>query len=148
MKEVKKEKSAKDMPKENIQETNIEFSGPERRQFVRLDYAAPLAYKVCKKETISNILQGYTVNVSQSGALCKIKDKVRKNDILWVSFDRNALNICKDMEKNAVIYQNGIIGKVVRIEHNRDKDYEIGIRFITKEEKNFNNIYPKVHFLI
>jgi uncharacterized protein (DUF927 family) len=135
------------MPKKNKQKTNTEFSGPERRQFVRLDYAAPLAYKVCKKATISNILQGYTVNVSQSGALCKINDKVKKNDLLWISFDRSALDICKDIESNVAIYQNGIIGKVMRIERNDDKAYNVGIRFITREEKNLSNIFPKVHFL-
>ncbi|MBI4982400.1 MAG: PilZ domain-containing protein [Candidatus Omnitrophica bacterium] len=135
------------MPKKNKQKTNTGFSGPERRQFVRLDYAAPLAYKVCKKATISNILQGYTVNISQSGALCKINDKVKKNDLLWISFDRSALDICKDIESNVAIYQNGIIGKVMRIERNDDKAYNVGIRFITREEKNLSNIFPKVHFL-
>ena len=135
------------MPKKNKQKTNTEFLGPERRQFVRLDYAAPLAYKVCKRATINNILQGYTVNVSQSGALCKINDKVKKNDLLWISFDRSALDICKDIESNVAIYQNGIIGKVMRIERNDDKAYNVGIRFITREEKNLSNIFPKVHFL-
>jgi ATP-dependent Lon protease len=46
-----------------------------------------------------------------------------------------------------VIYQNGVIGKVVRIVPRKDKTYDVGIQFITREEKNLTNIYPKIHFL-
>jgi hypothetical protein len=37
------------------------YNGPERRQFVRLDYSIPLDYKVCKQETLTKLLQGYTL---------------------------------------------------------------------------------------
>ncbi len=92
------------------------YTGPERRQFVRLDYVTPLDYKVCKKETITKLLQGYTSNVSKTGLLCTIKQKVEPEDILWLVFDRDTLNICQDIEKSSLVYQNGIIGKVVRVE--------------------------------
>ena len=117
------------------------YQGPERRHFVRLDYTTPLTYKVCKKETISKLLQGYTTNISQAGLLCSIKDKVNKEDILWLSFDRAVLSICRDLEKRSFIYQNGIIGKVVRIAHKLDGTYDVGIQFMTREEKNLTNIY-------
>ena len=123
------------------------YKGPERRQFVRLDYTAPFACKVCKTKTVSNLLKGYTADISQAGLLCNIKDKVKENDILWISFDRATLSICEDLEKRILIYQNGIIGKVVRIEHKKSNTYNVGIQFITREEKNLTNIYPKIHFL-
>lgn len=123
------------------------YGGPERRQFVRLDYITPLAYKVCNKDTLTKLLQGYTSNVSQAGLLCTIKEKVNKEDILWLSFDRNVLSICEDVEKNSLIYQNGIIGKVVRIESKKDNMYTVGVQFITREEKNLTNIYPKIYFI-
>jgi len=123
------------------------YNGLERRKFFRLDYSIPLDYKVCKKETLSKLLQGYTSNVSEAGVLCNIKDKVNKDDILWLCFDRATLNICEDLEKRALIYQNGIIGKVVRIEPKDLGDYDVGIQFITREEKNLTHIYPKIHFL-
>lgn len=123
------------------------YKGIERRKFVRLDYLAPLAYKVCKKSTISKLLKGYTSNISQSGMLCNIKDKVKKNDIMWFSFNRDTLGICTDLETRSLIYQNGIIGKVVRAKHKRNGSYDVGIQFITREEKNLTNIYPKVYFL-
>lgn len=119
----------------------------ERRQFVRLDYTAPLACKVCKRKTISMLLKGYTVNISQAGLLCNIKEKVRKNDILWLSFDRPTLSICEGLEKRSLIYQNGVIGKAVWIKRMKGDNYNVGIQFITREEKNLTNIYPKIHFL-
>jgi len=123
------------------------YKGRERRKFVRLDYLAPLAYKVCKKSTVSKILKGYTSNISQSGLLCNIRDRVKKNDIMWISFNRDMLNICTDMETKSLVYQNGIVGKVIRTKHKRNGSYDVGIQFITREEKNLTNIYPKVYFL-
>lgn len=123
------------------------YKGTERRQFVRLGYTVPLAYKVCKKETISKLLEGYTANISSSGLFCNIKEHVHKDDILWLSFDKDTLNFCRDLDKRSFVYQNGVIGKVVRTEHKGDGTYNIGIQFITREEKNLTHIYPKIYFI-
>jgi len=123
------------------------YRGPERRRFVRLDYVTPLGFKVCNKKTISKLLQGYAANISPAGLLCNINQKVKRNDILWLSFDRGVLSVCESLEKRSLIYQNGVIGKVVRIVSKKNNTYDIGIQFITREEKNLTNIYPKVYFL-
>lgn len=123
------------------------YQGHERRQFVRLDYTTPLNYKVCKKKTVAKLLKGYIADISQAGIFCRIKEKVKKKDILWLSFDRPTLTICEDLERRSLIYQNGIIGKVVRIEPKSKNTYNVGLQFITREEKNLTHIYPKVHFL-
>src|SRR3989338_7316984 len=125
----------------------MEYKGSERRNFMRLDYRALLAYKVCRQETINKLLQGYTADISRSGLLCNIKERVNKDDILWLSFDRGMLNIFEEIERRSLIYQNGIIGKVVRIEQRNDDTYNVGVQFITREEKNSTNIYPKFHFI-
>jgi hypothetical protein len=91
------------------------------------------------------LLEGYTSNISQSGLLCNIKQKVTKDDVLWLSFDRSTLSICEELEKRAFIYQNGIIGKVVRVDPKRNS-YDVGVQFITREEKNLTHIYPKIYF--
>jgi len=122
------------------------YQGSERREFLRLDYMAPLAYKICKKETISMLLQGYTANVSEAGLLCNVKEKIKKDEIVWLSFDRATLSICVDLEKRVLIYQNGIIGKVVRVEPKDSDSYNVGVQFITREEKNLTYIYPKFYF--
>jgi len=123
------------------------YKGPERRQFLRLDFMTPLNYKVCKKKTISMLLDGYTSNVSQAGLLCNINDKVKIDDIVWLSFDRATLSICEELEKRVLIYQNGIVGKVVRVMPKKAETFDVGIQFLTREEKNLTNIYPKFYFL-
>jgi hypothetical protein len=119
------------------------FNIQERREFFRINYAAPLAYKVCNKDTVSKLLQGYTSNISEAGMLCNIREQVNADDILWLSFDRGVLDICAQMEKRALIYQNGVIGKVVRIEPKGYDNFDVGIRFLTREEKDWSNEYKK-----
>ncbi|MCX5706166.1 MAG: PilZ domain-containing protein [Candidatus Omnitrophica bacterium] len=109
----------------------------ERREFMRLNFAVPLNYKVCKKETVSKLLEGYTSNISSAGLLCNIKEIVNPDDILWLAFDRGVLNICEELEKKVLIYQNGIIGKVVRIEPCGQNNYDVGIKFLTRQERDF-----------
>ena len=124
----------------------FEYRGPERRKFIRLAHSAPLSYKICSKSTVSKLLDGYTANVSETGLLCRIKERVDKDDLIWLCFDRTILGSCQEMDKKALIYQNGIIGKVVRVEH-KEGHYEVGIQFVTREEKNLTHIYPKVYFM-
>ncbi|MDD2927276.1 MAG: PilZ domain-containing protein [Candidatus Omnitrophica bacterium] len=112
--------------------------GPEeRRESARFDYATPLAYKVCKKETLSKLLTGYTSNISTAGLLCNFRETVNPEDVLWLSFDRGVLSVCAELEKRVFIYQNGIIGKVVRVEPKGYDNYDVGIKFLTREEQNF-----------
>ena len=123
------------------------FSGPEKREYVRLEYSKPLAYKVCKQETLTKIFEGYTVNVSQIGLLCNLKDKVKIDDILWLSFDRNILIICKEVEKRSMIYQNGVIGKVVRVNNDPNGSFDVGVKFLTREEKELPDVKTSINFL-
>lgn len=108
----------------------------ERREFLRLDYSTPLAYKICKKETITKLLEGYTSNVSAAGLFCNVKETVNTEDIIWLSFDRGVLSICEELEKRVFIYQNGIIGKVVRVEEKGYDNFDVGVKFITREEQD------------
>ena len=123
------------------------YTGPERREFVRLPYSTPLAYKVCKPETLSKMLGGYTVNVSQAGLLCSIKDEVKVDDIIWLSFDKSILIFCTEIERHSFIYQNGIIGKVVRVSRSESKMYDIGVKFITLEDKDSFHIKEQTEML-
>lgn len=126
--------------------TQAAYNGVERREFARLSYSAPLNLKVCKQETIARLLSGYASDISRAGLLFNTKERVSPDDILWLNFDRSTLEFCQELEKNVLIYQNGIIGKVARIEQ-KGGTYDIGVRFITREEKNSSYIYPKIYFL-
>jgi len=122
------------------------YSQNERRSFARLEYSVPLGFKICNKKTISKLCAGYSVNISQSGISCNIREKVNPDDILWLSFDRATLDFCRELEKRVLIYQNGIIGNVTRVELDDLGTYSIGVKFITREEKNSANIYPQTYF--
>ncbi len=113
-----------------------EFQGIERRKAGRVEYAVPLSYKVCKEETISKLLEGYTSNISPQGLLCNIKERVSTDNILWLVFDRDTLDFCSQIEKSSLVYQRGIVGKVVRVQDGQNGTYDVGIRFITREEKD------------
>jgi len=119
----------------NPRDIDNTYTGPERRQFIRMSYKTPLMYKVCKEETISKLLEGYTRDISQSGLLCNIKDEVPKDCILWLGLDMGMLSICEEIEKNVVIVQKGILGKVVRMIKQGNTSYDVGVRFITRCEK-------------
>ena len=123
------------------------YNGLDRREFSRLDYVTPIMFKVCRKEVLDKLLAGYTSDVSQAGLLCNIKEDVKPDDILWLSFDRATLNICEELDRRSLIYQNGIIGKVARIEPQQDGTFNVGVQFIIREEKDFTHIYPKIKFV-
>jgi hypothetical protein len=119
----------------------------ERRKFPRLNYVKPISFKVCKKKTVSVLLKGYISNISQAGLLCNIQDRVKKNDLLWLCFDRDVLVVCTELEKRSFIYQSGVIGKVIRVAPKNNGSFDVGIQFVTREEKNLTNIYPKSYFI-
>lgn len=125
-----------------------DYPGAERREFTRIECSAPFDFKVCSKKTISKLLEGYTSNISKAGLLCDIKDKVRENDILWLAFDKGTLSLCSDLEKRSLIYQNGVVGKVVRVEPGKSGHYDVGIRFLTREEKNTSLYLPQENRLL
>jgi len=107
----------------------------DRRQFIRLSYKTPLMYKVCKRSTISMLMEGYTRNISKAGLLCNIKDLIPKTSTLWLKLDMGALSLCKEIEKRCVIVQQGILGRVAWFKKLSKDSYDVGVRFITREEK-------------
>ena len=88
-----------------------------------------------------------TTKYKASGGKEYFLEIVNKDDILWLAFDKDILDLCTGLEKQTFIYQNGIIGKVVRIESKDNSTFDVGVQFITREEKNLTNIYPKIYFL-
>ena len=111
---------------------------PERRATVRITCQTPLQYKICKEETISKIMEGYTHDVSSDGLRCTIADKIPVGCTLWLRLDKDAIMLCEEIEKRAVILQQGILGKVIWVDKLDQDKYEIGLRFITREEKGYH----------
>ena len=112
----------------------MEIKASERRTGVRISCQTPLTFKVCKEETISKIMAGYTQNISPDGLRCNISDNVPIGCVLWLKLDKDALILCEEIEKKSVILQQGILGKVIWVEKQNTDSYDIGLQFITREE--------------
>jgi hypothetical protein len=80
-------------------------------------------------------MEGYSRNISNSGLMCNLNERVPSGNVLWLKLDSGALELCKDIEKNSVIIQQGVFGKVVWQKKQPDSSYDIGVRFITRKEK-------------
>jgi len=127
------------MVKKTTKRKKKNYKGPERRDFIRLSYKTPLMYKVCKRKTFSKLMQGYTHNISRSGLRCTLSDKVPMNSVVWLQLDIGALSMCEEIERGCAILQHGILGKVVWVKKKKDKSCDVGVRFITREEKKIED---------
>ncbi len=120
-------------------------SSQERREFFRLNYTTPLHFKtyptrIGRTETAS---VGRSRNVSQSGVLFQTeKNPPQLSSIVWMNLDIRTLTICKEIEKRALIFNNGLLGRVVRVEEdvNENNLYDIGVCFLTQDQQNSKEI--------
>ncbi len=79
-------------------------------------------------------MEGYTRDISKDGVRCSIPERIPVGCTLWLQLDRDALMMCEEIEKKAVILQHGILGKVVWVEKQKE-NFEIGLQFLIREEK-------------
>ena len=107
----------------------------EKRAAIRISCEAPLMFKICKPKTISKIMEGYTKNVSKDGLQCSINEQVPVGSTLWLKLDRDTLVLCEEIDKRAVILQQGILGQVIWIAPVREHQFDIGLQFLIREEK-------------
>lgn len=107
----------------------------DRREFFRVPYANSLRYKACNETGTTATAQ----NISQSGILFQTQQEPPKlSSIVWLSLDMRTLKICQEIESKALIFNNGILGKVVRVEEDADsgKSYDIGVCFLRKDQRD------------
>lgn len=114
----------------------------ERREFFRLNFTTPVRFKpveikALQKTETSDSLQGSTRNISQSGILFQTENKPPKlSSILWMNLDMRTLKICQEIESKALIFNNGVLGKVVRVEEDPNNTYDVGVCFLRKDHKD------------
>ena len=107
-----------------------------RRDYFRMDYRRPVKFRMIEEGEGSTRL-GTTTNVSRTGILFSSAVLPKIASILWMDMDLRTLKICKEIEKHAVVYQKGILGRVVRLEEDPLTDtYNIGVCFVTQDTSN------------
>jgi hypothetical protein len=130
----------------------MDFQGQDRREFFRINFSTPLQFKAyaledksksAQQDSIDSASRGTSRNVSQSGILFQTKNHPPAlSSIVWLNLDIRTLKICQEIENRALIFNNGLVGRVVRVEEdNRTQNsYDIGVCFLTKEQQGSREV--------
>ena len=122
----------------------------EKRDFFRIAFNTPLEYKTYSVDKSSNTasqtrtttVQAQSRNISQSGILFQTtKNPPQLSSFVWMNLDIRTLRICQEIEKKALVYNNGLLGKVVRVEEDdANNSYDIGVCFLTVDQKDSQEV--------
>jgi len=112
------------------------YPGEEKRQFFRYHCDKPVHFKILTspkdRTPASRLIDGSSKNLSASGILFTSDFIPEISSILTLELDFRTTNICREIEENALVVGNTLVGKVVRIEDNSDGCYNVGVAFIKK----------------
>ena len=83
------------------------------------------------------VSEGISKNISPGGLLFQTKHAPpRLTSVLWMNLDMKtiqAITLPLEMGQRPLIFENGLLGKVVHVEEDLDKNmHNVGISFITK----------------
>jgi len=113
----------------------------DRRKFFRINFSELLEFKALSEKGAS---PGITKNISQSGILFETyrKNPPELSSLLWLNLDFRVLNICQEIEKHALVVNNGVLGRVVRIEESPKNDqlYDVSLCFLTRDQNNSRDV--------
>ena len=115
----------------------------ERRDFFRIAFSTPLKYKNCSIQDHSLLFPATTENVSQSGILFQTKhNPPQLSSIVWMDLDIRTLKICQEIESRALIFNNGVLGRVVRVEEDLEnrRMYDVGVCFLKKSQRDTREV--------
>ena len=116
-----------------------DYKGNEKREFLRYDYSSPLSYKeidlFSDKNTISKLFEAVSKNLSVSGISFISQKAPNIAGVLLMNLDYGTAEVCREIEKRALIVDNKLIGKVVRIENREDGFFDVGVAFVKKTNR-------------
>jgi hypothetical protein len=120
------------------------YKGRDKREFFRYRYEKPIHYTVIKtsssKDTLSRLFDVVSRDLSASGMLFTAARPPELSSILVLDLDYRATRVCREIEESALIVNDKLLGKVVRIEHNDDDSYDVGVAFIKQSDSLSENI--------
>ena len=121
------------------------MSRPERREFFRLDYKTRVKFQPYRSQgavhnarAADGSLDGSAKNISQNGVLFQTDQHPPQiSSIVWMSMDMRTLKICQEIECRVFVLNNGLLGKVVRVEEDPEKGerYDVGVCFLRKDQQ-------------
>ena len=116
-------------------------STQERRDFFRLKFNNPVQYRAYSdtKETVKTPSAGTSQDISSAGILFQTENRPPDlSSILWLNLDYRMLKICQEIDNRALIFNGGVLGRVVRVEENPENAnaYDVGVCFLTQDQKD------------
>ncbi len=116
-----------------------EFKGKERREYFRYRYEKPIHYSLVASKKDQNpiatsLVEAVTKNLSASGILFTSPVVPDLSSILILNLDYRTSQVCQEIEENAVIVNNRLLGKVVRIEDADNGMWDVGVAFVRKTD--------------
>ncbi|MBU4376457.1 MAG: PilZ domain-containing protein [Candidatus Omnitrophica bacterium] len=115
------------------------YRSNERRKFLRCNYEKDFSYNTVNlskdKRFMSSLINAIGRNLSGSGMLFSTTEVPTLSSLLVLNLDYRTARVCEEIEKNALIINNRILGKVVRIEERSSGEYDVGIVFVTKSDR-------------
>jgi hypothetical protein len=107
-----------------------------KREFFRYRHEQPAQFKevMPKNREVSDIVGAVTKNLSASGMLFTSEYPPRLSSVIVLDVDYRTTRLCEEIEEHALILNNRLLGKVVRIEDNDNGSYDIGVAFIKKSD--------------
>jgi len=119
----------------------------ERRNFFRINFKSPIQFKMVSADGEKNAHKpdashGTSQNVSPTGILFQTETKPPAlSSIILMNMDIRTLHICQEIEKKAITFNSGLLGKVVRVEDDpEDGTYDVGVCFLTQNERNSRQV--------
>ena len=115
---------------------SLDFTGMEKREFFRYRHEKPAHFKevVVQNHEVSDLANAVTKNLSASGMLFTSEYPPRLSSVIVLDVDYRTTRLCEEIEDRALILNNRLLGKVVRIEDNDNGSYDIGVAFIKKSD--------------
>lgn len=112
---------------------NVSFD--EHREFLRVEYAAPVHYKEVRANRLLFKNEMLTRNISPAGILFRTKSvPPALSSTVWIELDQKMMNICSEIEHDLIVRDQGIFGRVVRIaEGEPGMSYDVGICFLRRK---------------
>ena len=116
-------------------------SKQERREFFRFDYKKSMHYSMVSSPkdtgTIASLINAVSKNLSASGILfvANASEVPEISSLIMLDVDYKTANICHEIEKRALIKNNKLLGRVMRIEDNGDGTCGVGVAFVTKSNR-------------
>ena len=116
-------------------------SDSNRREYPRFPYRVPLHFQVCTPQSIEDVCDGYTTNVSQGGLSFVTTAVPPLSSVIMLDVERQILVYCVALD-NTVIEVNGqLLAKVVRVINDKHDDhYKVGVAFIMAGEETREDV--------